>query len=651
VKQNTIPYIKHLLLLAIVMLWHPLHGRGESGMPAFIDGNISSANESPVTWHGEGQEVPGVLSPSGEKIFVHTDREIYIAGENLWFKVYLLDAQSGRPTSTSNLAYVEILNSENRPVMQKRIILEEGCGPGEAVLPDTLSSGSYLLRAYTGAMKNFMPDGCFMKRIKIYNALRTEAYPGSTGSGEYTDGVPAANTGTDARQEMGRPAASEDTPARHNDDRPTSTSEIRTPQYSDIPAAGKVQVDMTAPNSCGTREKVTLEFDFTDIGSASAVPARLSLTVAPATGTHGPDIADVVTQVSPGKSMPAGTPGYDFEKEYHFIHGRLFNRNTQMPDSGKYLFLSIPGKNAVFFYSRTDADGRFSFSVPADRVIRELIIQPEVVNPDNTIRIESSFSGEYPASGPVSGIPPPGSPKLVSLMKVNYQVNRIYETENAIPPPELQPAEKTVKSFYGFPDISLDLDDFIRLPVMTEVFYELVPGVTLREKRAGYEITVADPYYDVVYEQPPITFIDGVVVSDPAVIAAFDPDHVERIDVIRDRYVVGDYLFFGLVNVITYDGDYSRVSLPDHAVRLPYRVADPVRLFSSPDYSTAESKRDRTPDFRNTLCWEPSVTPSADGKYRVEFWSSDVPGDYEINLQGITGDGNPVSFRKVFTID
>ncbi len=617
---------------------NPLHGRG----------GLSPAGESHERQSAAGQDfyIPGPAtgSHSGEKVFVHTDREIYIAGENIWFKVYLLDAQTGKPASTSNIAYVEILNSENRPVMQKRIILEDGCGPGEALLPDTLTSGSYMLRAYTGAMKRFMPYGCFMKRIDIYNALRTETYPGPEGT---------------AGQTAGERTADPEAATRHEPGGPGETTEADN---------GRVDLSISAPDSCGTREKVILEFDLADNGSPPSGPAQLSLAVAPSTGNHGCDIAVWMHQESPdgglqtgsrderlrmentAGGMPTGTLSYDFEKEYHFIQGRLFNRNTQMPDSGKYLFLSIPRKNAVFFYSRTDAEGRFSFSVPTDRVTRELIIQPEVVNPDNTIRIESSFSEEYPASGPAAGTSVHGSPKLVSLMKVNYQVNRIYETKNTLPAPPLAAVEKPVKSFYGIPDIRLDLDDFIRLPVMTEVFYELVPGVTLREKREGYEITVADPYYDVVYEQPPITFIDGVVVSDPSVIAAFDPDHVERIDVIRDRYVVGDYLFFGLVNIITYDGDYSRVTLPDHAVRLPYRVADPVRIFSSPDYSVDEKMRDRTPDFRNTLFWEPSLTPSADGRYRAEFWSSDVPGVYEINLQGITADGQPVSFRKVFTV-
>ncbi|MFN2336363.1 MAG: hypothetical protein ABR560_05285, partial [Bacteroidales bacterium] len=186
-KQPKTIYIRPLLLLVICLLADPLTGRGEAFIPPRIEGHQTLGSEKPV----------------GEKIYVHTDREVYIAGEKIWFQVYLLDAQSGRLTLTSNLAYVEILNSENRPVMQKRIRLEEGCGPGEAVLPDTLSSGSYLLRAYTGAMKNFMPDGCFMKRINIYNALKTETYLSSGAPGDDRNSEPAAAQGKFARQSSG----------------------------------------------------------------------------------------------------------------------------------------------------------------------------------------------------------------------------------------------------------------------------------------------------------------------------------------------------------------------------------------------------------------------------------------------------------------
>ncbi len=113
-----------------------------------------------------------------EEIYVQTDREDYIAGEDLWFNIYLIDRQTNKPSSASSISYFEILNSENRPVIQKRIKLENGSGPGEVLLPDSLSSGNYTIRAYTNMMKNFLPSNCFMKEITLYNPLTHKSFKG-----------------------------------------------------------------------------------------------------------------------------------------------------------------------------------------------------------------------------------------------------------------------------------------------------------------------------------------------------------------------------------------------------------------------------------------------------------------------------------------
>ncbi len=194
------------------------------------------------------------------------------------------------------------------------------------------------------------------------------------------------------------------------------------------------------------------------------------------------------------------------------------------------------------------------------------------------------------------------------------------------------------------------MKDYIELPVMQEVFYELLPGVIMKQKKSEYEIQVADPVYNIVYDKPPVLFVDGVVVHEPSVIVGLNPDRVEKIDVIKDRYVIGDYLFCGLVNVITKAGDYSDINLPDYAVRLSYRAIEPVDVFLSPDYSSEEMMKSRIPDFRNTLYWNPSVQRDIDGNYMMEFWSSDLPGDYEIIIQGINDEGKTVSLKKIITI-
>ena len=85
----------------------------------------------------------------------------------LWFSVYLIDRQSAKSSGDSKIVYFEILNPDNRPVVQKRVSLEQGYGPGQVVLPDTLSSGVYTIRAYTNWMKNFLPENCFKKVLSF----------------------------------------------------------------------------------------------------------------------------------------------------------------------------------------------------------------------------------------------------------------------------------------------------------------------------------------------------------------------------------------------------------------------------------------------------------------------------------------------------
>jgi hypothetical protein len=200
--------------------------------------------------------------------------------------------------------------------------------------------------------------------------------------------------------------------------------------------------------------------------------------------------------------------------------------------------------------------------------------------------------------------------------------------------------------FYSKPDIELILAEYISLPSMEEVFYELLPRVFLRKNRSGYEIEIADRVEDNKFVLSPSILLDGVVINNARVIAELDPVNVEKIDVIKDKYIVGNYPFYGIVNVITKSHDFSSIPLPDYMTRLPYRVIDPVYKFVSPDYSSESVINSRIPDFRNTLYWNPSISADEAGKATIEFFSADLPLDYLITIQGVTSGGKPVSLKK-----
>jgi len=107
-----------------------------------------------------------------EKIFAHTDKAFYLSGEILWFKIYNVDGTFHKPTDVSKVAYVELLDNENNPVLQAKIALKNGSGNGSFYLPVSVNSGNYTIRAYTNLMKNFSPDYFFRKDIAIVNTLK-----------------------------------------------------------------------------------------------------------------------------------------------------------------------------------------------------------------------------------------------------------------------------------------------------------------------------------------------------------------------------------------------------------------------------------------------------------------------------------------------
>jgi len=61
-----------------------------------------------------------------EKLYLHTDKQFYLSGENIWFKAYLVNPRSNQPTYTSNSLYVDLLNSDGDPVDQEMIRLDQG---------------------------------------------------------------------------------------------------------------------------------------------------------------------------------------------------------------------------------------------------------------------------------------------------------------------------------------------------------------------------------------------------------------------------------------------------------------------------------------------------------------------------------------------
>lgn len=102
-----------------------------------------------------------------EKLYLHTDKPYYIAGEDLFYKAYIVNALFLYQESNTELVHVE-LRGKNGTLLRQKIKAKNGSASGSIILPDSLSTGSYTLIAYTNWMRNFSDDFVFNKQINIY---------------------------------------------------------------------------------------------------------------------------------------------------------------------------------------------------------------------------------------------------------------------------------------------------------------------------------------------------------------------------------------------------------------------------------------------------------------------------------------------------
>jgi len=94
------------------------------------------------------------LSPI-EKIYLHFDRDNYLAGESAWFKAYLYS--DFQPDTISTTLYVELMSDSVTVLSRLTLPVYLGCSNGQFDLPDTLVSGQYIIRAYTATLLNQPP--------------------------------------------------------------------------------------------------------------------------------------------------------------------------------------------------------------------------------------------------------------------------------------------------------------------------------------------------------------------------------------------------------------------------------------------------------------------------------------------------------------
>jgi hypothetical protein len=744
-----------------------------------------------------------------EKLYVHTDKNFYTTGEILWFKIYAVDAFFHMPLAISSVAYIEILDKNNKSVLQSKLSMNKGDGSGSLFLPITLSSGNYKFRAYTNWMKNFDADYFFEKTITIINPQRityidsgqtvlkynivffpeggnlVNTVPGQIafratdqfGKGMDCKGIVLDNYNdtilsfrpfkfgigcfsfTPFSQNKYRAVISfpdgerivKDLPAvydsgyvMHLEPKDNGQLEISIRREErnalrqeeliylfihtresikyivskqiqkgmaifliDSSMLGDGISELTVFNSdkepvCErlyfTNPKKELHFVLTTDQTEYDCRKKINLDILSRDLKGNPHEADMSIAVyridslqtldkvsidnylwlssdltgtveSPGyyfenkgpetaKAMDNlmlthgwrrfqwedvihnKKPVFEFSPEYngHIISGKIMNSRTGLMAKGVDGFLTVPGTNTQFRNAVSDDNGNIKFEMKNLYGSKEIIVQTNAQQ-DSECRVDisSPFIEKY-SLRPVPKFTMPES-NLRSLLyaSINSQVQNLYLDSNLHR--FLIPVFDT-SAFYGEPDQLYILDNYSRFTTIDEIIREYVQGVSISKREGKLYFVVSDQFYKGKFNEEPLILIDGnPVFNIDRFINNFDPLKINKLEVVKRKYLFGFKSFDGILNFTTYKGDLAGYELDPNAVALDYEGLQLERQYYSPVYETEQQTGSRMPDFRNLLYWAPDLRTNILGKLHTNFYASDLPGKYAIVLQGIDPTG------------
>jgi hypothetical protein len=588
-----------------------------------------------------------------EKVIMHTDRPLYIAGENIWYKIYCLNADD-LPSDLSQAVYVELLNQENQQIIAQVIHLSKGSGNGVIEIPGSLASGVYYLRAYTAWMKNAGPDQFFLKILKIFNPFQ-----------ELPDQPLGPNTPYKSILEKGEPGIEYPFPPVQ-----TELQGLQSISGNDLNLV-KLTIDSLKQNY-KNRDRVAVNLKLSGL---QGIPLLSDLSVAVVLDDEENPRKDPPVHISdsttlrnlylddwtgaemqmiipvdsslPWKRHSIATRDSIFlpEPEGLVLSGSVINKIFHAPEMNKGVYLSWVGGTRDVRFTLTNSDGRFFFRLPEGEENRTAILQVPACNDESLLITDNQFSQKFVRLQPFIFNLPEYSKNYLEQLLLNFQVSLAYGTRE-----KQMVRVKPGPDFYGRPDEKYTLENYIKLPVMEEFFRELVKSTILTREKGSYKINVLDRNLNRIIGPDPGYLIDGVPVFRSSMILESDPQVFKEIRVVNRRYLYGNISWDGIIDFSTSTGDFGDFDLPPVSARQTIKLFEPRVQYVPVEYDTPVSRSSKLPDYRTVLLWKPDLKTDPEGSLSFDFTTSDVTGRYRMVIRGITSTGQPIFLERAFHV-
>jgi len=351
-----------------------------------------------------------------------------------------------------------------------------------------------------------------------------------------------------------------------------------------------------------------------------------------------------------GDVLNNSSPVFQYLPEYngHIVAARITTKDAGVSLGGTTAYLSVPAEKFQYGSAVADGKGLLRFGLREFYGAGEVVVQARHEK-DSTLRIDvvSPFSENYSKRLlPPLELDRSWGTSLSNQFKA-IDVSRVYD--DARVPAFVLPTTPDTTAFYGEPDARYFLDDYTRFVTMEEVLREYVSQVMVRKSREGYHLRLLNQPYKVFFDNNPLVLIDGVPVFDMNKIMAVDPLKIKKLEVVSRKFYKGKDTYEGILSFSTYQGDLGGYSLDPNALVVRYDGLQINKEFYSPSYEDPSQRKNRLPDFRTTLFWSPNLQLNQSNN-TLQFYSSDLPGQYLILIEGLSPDGKPGSGQFVIDV-
>lgn len=335
------------------------------------------------------------------------------------------------------------------------------------------------------------------------------------------------------------------------------------------------------------------------------------------------------------------------ENRGFIISGHVLNK-ANMPVPNVWVYLSVADSFASLKYCISDSAGRFFFKLSRFYDNKNFIFQAKSNNNEIIkIELEDKYNGELPKHTGIEYINPTLKNYLKNAQNISLS-NKIYKPSNLL----LLQSENQFNPdlynchFYGFPDVSTYMSDYDELDDFKEIVRNIMPGVYYN--RSENKVRVIDRGTQTLWPNEALVLLNNIPFPDPAFVAKLGSKQIKKIDLKKNHLIYGNLDIYGILSITTNQKNVYALNSAYANTTYPNIVRNIPVIINGPDYALKNSQN--MPDFRPTLYWDPEVKLTPDGSATIEFYTSDLKGNFVIELEGVSSNGIPISASKTIEV-